>query len=132
MQPIPGRITDVACKGRPRFGALLDNFPIPALDRDSIRGEYPAVVRIAVQPLKYRSGFQRIHRHGRTMVAGKSLQEKLNTMSMARTSSQRSRPPCASIARSSKSLISDPLPQLQVLGSPFRTLKCQAEHSHST
>jgi hypothetical protein len=27
-----------------------------------------------VQPLKYSSGFQRIHRHGRTVVAGKSLQ----------------------------------------------------------
>ena len=42
MQPILRRITVVACKRRPRLGALLGNLLIPALDPDPIRGEYPA------------------------------------------------------------------------------------------
>jgi len=42
-------------------------------DPDPIPGEYPAVVRIAAQPLKYRSGFQRIHRHCGTVMTGKAL-----------------------------------------------------------
>jgi hypothetical protein len=74
MQPIPRRITVVACESRAWLGALLDDLPISTFDPDPIRGEYPAVVRIAAEPLKYRSGFQRIHRHCRTVMTGKSLQ----------------------------------------------------------
>jgi hypothetical protein len=74
MQPIPRGIAVVACKGRAWLGALLDDLPISTFDPDPIRGEYPAVVRIAAQPLKYRSGFQRIHRHCRTVMTRKSPQ----------------------------------------------------------
>lgn len=64
----------VACKGCTWLGALLDDLPISTFDPDPILGEYPAVVRIAAQPLKYRSGFQRIRRCCWTVMTGKSLQ----------------------------------------------------------
>jgi hypothetical protein len=47
MQPIPGGITVVACKGRTWLRALLDDLPVSTFDPDPIWGEYPAVVRIA-------------------------------------------------------------------------------------
>jgi hypothetical protein len=57
MQSIPWGTTVVAGEGRAWLGAFLDDLSVPTFDPDPIRRKYPAIVRIAPQPLEYGSRF---------------------------------------------------------------------------
>src|ERR1700681_4035426 len=74
MQPVPGRLPNVAGKSGAGVGSLLDGPAVATFDPYTVPGENPAIVRVTTKPLQDHARLSYIDRSCGLIMAGKALQ----------------------------------------------------------